>query len=459
VSGAASPQTSVTRVSGGTTDCGSSWRKHAQQNLSTLDTPRGPFSEGAVDVVHARCCGLDIHKKLVVACLITPGQGTAARKEIRTFGTMTDDLLALGDWLAGAGCTHVAMESTGVYWKPIYNLLEGTFELLLVNARHVKTVPGRKTDVRDCEWLADLLRHGLLRPSFVPDREQRELRDLTRYRMALVRERSSETNRLAKTLEGANIKLGSVATDILGKSGREILVELAAGATDPAALADLARGKLRTKLPELERALVGRFGAHHRFLVAQQLGHIDYLDEVIARLSAEIAERLRPFEDALIRLDTINGVGRMTAEVIVAELGTDMSRFPSDRHAASWAALCPGNHESAGKRQSGKTRKGNRYLRTALVEAAQAAGRSRNTYLSAQYHRLAARRGKKKAAVAVAHSILVISYHLLKDGTDFHDLGGDHFDRRDRDALERRLVQRLEALGNKVNVEKIEHAA
>jgi transposase len=459
VSGAASPQTSVTRVSGGTTDCGSSWRKHAQQILRTLDPPSGPFPEGAVDVVHARCCGLDIHKKLVVACLITSGQGTAAQKEIRTFGTMTDDLLALGDWLAGAGCTHVAMESTSVYWKPIYNLLEGSFELLLVNARHIKAVPGRKTDVRDCEWIADLLRHGLLRSSFVPDREQRELRDLTRYRLALVRERSSETNRLAKTLEGANIKLGSVATDILGKSGREILTELAAGATDPAALADLARGKLRTKLPELERALVGRFGAHHRFLVAQQLGHIDYLDEVIAHLSAEIAERVRPFEDELARLDTINGVGRMTAEVIVAELGTDMSRFPSDRHAASWAALCPGNHQSAGKRQSGKTRKGNRYLRTALVEAAQAAGRSRKTYLSAQYHRLAARRGKKRAAVAVAHSILVISYHLLKDGTDFHDLGGDYFDRRDKDALERRLIRRLEALGNKVRLEKVEHVA
>ena len=459
MSGATSPQTSVTRVSGGTTECGSSWRKHAQQNLRTLDTPPGPFSEGAVDVVYARCCGLDIHKRLVVACLITPGQGTAPQKEIRTFGTMTDDLLALGDWLAGAGCTHVAMESTGVYWKPIYNLLEGSFELLLVNARHIKAVPGRKTDVRDCEWIADLLRHGLLRASFVPDREQRELRELTRYRTALVRERSSEANRLAKTLEGANIKLGAVATDILGKSGREILTELVAGATDPAALADLARGRMRSKIPDLERALVGRFGTHHRFLVAQHLSHIDYLDEVIAHLSAEIAERVRPFEDELVRLDTINGVGRMTAEVIVAELGTDMRRFPSDRHAASWAALCPGNHESAGKRQSGKTRKGNRYLRTALVEAAQAAGRSRNTYLGAQYHRLAARRGKKKAAVAVAHSILVISYHLLKDGTDFHDLGGDYFDRRDKDALERRLISRLEALGNKVTLEKAEHAA
>jgi transposase len=408
-----------------------------------------------MEVVYGRCCGLDIHKKLVVACLITPGEDGTPQKEIRSFSTMTDDLLALGDWLAGAGCTHVAMESTGVYWKPIYNLLESRFALLLVNAQHIKAVPGRKTDVRDCEWIADLLRHGLLRASFVPDQPQRDLRELTRYRASLVQERSREISRLQKTLEGANIKLSAVATDILGKSGREILTHLVAGSTDAAALADLARGKLRAKLPELERALVGRFGAHQRFLVAQQLSHIDALDEIIARLSAEIAERVRPFEDEITRLDAIPGVGRATAEVLVAELGTDMSRFPTDRHVASWAALCPGNHQSAGKRQSGKTRKGNRALRTALVEAAHAAGRSRNTYLSAQYRRLTARRGKKKAAVAVAHSILVISYHLLKQGADFSDLGGDYFDRRDKDATERRLIRRLEDLGNKVSIEKV----
>ena len=412
-----------------------------------------------MDVVYERCCGLDVHKKAVVACLITPGGRGAARKEVRTFGTMTDDLLALGDWLAAAGCTHVAMESTGVYWKPIWNLLEGQVELLLVNAQHIKAVPGRKTDVQDSEWIADLLRHGLLRASFVPAREQRELRELTRYRASLVRERSREINRLQKTLEGANIKLAAVATDILGKSGHDILVASVGGTTDAATLANLARGKLRTKLPDLERALVGRFGAHQRVLVGHHLGHIDYLDAVIADLSAQIAERLRPFDDELERLDAITGLGRYTAEVIVAEIGTDMTRFPTDRHLASWAGLCPGNHESAGKRQTGKTRRGNRWLRTALVEAATGAGRARHTYLSAQYHRLASRRGKKKAAVAVAHSILVISYHPLKDGTDFHDLGGDYFDRRDTDALERRLVQRLEALGNKVNFEKIEHAA
>ena len=412
-----------------------------------------------MEVVYPRCCGLDIHKQLVVACLITPGDDGAPRKEVRTFGTMTDDLLVLADWLVDAGCTHVAMESTGVYWRPIYNLLEGSFTLLLVNAQHIKAVPGRKTDVRDCEWIADLLRHGLLRASFVPDRAQRELRDLTRYRTALVQERSAEVNRLQKTLEGANIKLAAVATDVLGKSGRQILERLVGGATDAAALAQLAKGRLRQKLPQLERALVGRFGAHQRFLVARQLAHIDDLDETIAQVSAEIAERLGPFEAELVRLDEVPGVGRWTAEVIVAELGTDMGRFPTDRHAASWAALCPGNHESAGKRQSGKTRKGNRYLRAALTEAAQAAGRTTATYLGAQYRRLAARRGKRRAALAVGHTILIIAYHLLRDQTPYQDLGGDYFERRDQRALEHRLVQRLEALGNTVTIERRDPAA
>jgi transposase len=408
-----------------------------------------------MEVVHGRCCGLDVHKDTVVACVLTPGPGGQPRREVRTFGTLTDELLALGDWLAEAGCTHVAMESTGVYWKPIWNLLEGQFELLLANAQHIKRVPGRKTDVRDAEWIADLLRHGLLTASFVPDREQRELRELTRYRLALVRERSREVQRLQKTLEGANIKLGSVASDVLGRSGREILAGLVAGRADAAALADLAQGQLRKKLPELERALVGRFGAHQRFLVARQLAHLDELDGLIAEVSAEIAERVSPFEDAVARLDGIPGVGRATAEVLVAEIGTDMARFPTDGHLASWAALCPGHHESAGKRTSGKTRKGNRALRTALVEAAKAARRTRGTYLGAQYQRLAARRGPNKAAIAVAHSILIIAYHLLQDGGTYDDLGPDFFDRRDQVALERRLVHRLEALGNKVTVEKV----
>jgi transposase len=400
-----------------------------------------------MEVCYPRCCGLDVHKRTIVACLLTPGEGARPAKEIRSFGTMTEDVLALADWLVAAGCTHVALESTGVYWKPVYNLLEGSVELLLVNARHVRAVPGRKTDARDCEWLAELLQHGLLRASFVPPREQRELRELTRYRTSLVRERTAEANRLQKTLEGANIKLAAVATDILGKSGREMLAALVAGATDAAALAQLAKGRLREKLPALEQALTGRFGAHQRFLVAEQLAHIDYLDASIARVSAEIAERVRPVEDALDRLDTIPGIGRHVAEALVAEIGVDMGRFPSAEHLASWAGMCPGNNESAGKRQSGKTRKGSPWLRALLVQAAHAAARKKDTYLAAQYRRLAARRGRNKAAVAVGHTILVIAYHLLRRGTEYDDLGPRYFDERDRHAVERRLVRRLERLG------------
>lgn len=398
-------------------------------------------------VRYPRCCGLDVHKRTVVACLLTPGPGGRPCKEIRSFGTMTEDVLALADWLAAAGCTHGALESTGVYWKPVYNLLEGSVELLLVNARHVKAVPGRKTDARDCERLAELLQHGLLRASFVPHREQRELRELTRYRTSLVRERTAEGNRLQKTLAGANIKLAAVATDILGKSGREMLAALVAGATDAAALAQLAKGRLREKLPELEQALQGRFGAHQRFLVAQQLAHIDFLDASIERVSAEIAERVRPVEDALDRLDTIPGIGRHVAESLVAEIGVDMARFPTAGHLASWAGMCPGNNESAGKRQSGKTRKGSPWLRALLVQAAHAAARKKDTYLAAQYRRLAARRGRNKAAVAVGHTILVIAYHLLQHGTEYDDLGPRYFDEHDRQAVERRLVRRLERLG------------
>jgi transposase len=283
-----------------------------------------------MDVVYPRCCGIDIHKKTAVACVIN-SEGKRARKEIRTFGTMTDDLLALADWLASEGVTHVAMESTGVYWKAPYNLLGTQFEVLLANAQHIKTVPGRKTDVKDAEWIADLLRHGLLRASFVPDRPQRELRELTRYRTSLVRERAAETNRLQKTLEGANVKLGDVATNVLGLSARQMLEGLVAGNAEPATLAQFARGRMREKIPQLERALTGRFAAHQRFMVAQQLAHIDYLDEVIERVSAEVAARVAPFELAIERLDAIPGVGRRTAETLVAEIGTEMQRFPHGR--------------------------------------------------------------------------------------------------------------------------------
>ena len=408
-----------------------------------------------MEVLYERCCGLDIHKKLVVACLVTPGPKGAPRKEVRSFGAMTEDLLGLGDWLDEHGVTHVAMESTGVYWKPLFNLLEERFTLVLANAQHIKQVPGRKTDVRDCEWIADLLRHGLLRPSFVPDRPQRELRELTRYRTTLVRERAREVNRLQKTLEGANIKLGDVASDVLGTSGRAILAALVAGRTDVAALADLAQGRLRDKRTSLERALAGRISAHQRFLLAEQLRHLDALDESIERVSAEVAQRVRPYEAVVERLDTIPGVGRRVAEILVAELGTDMRRFPTAAHLASWAGLCPGNNESAGKRKSGRIRRGSPWLRTALVEAAHAAVRAKSTYLAAQFRRVAARRGAKKASVALAHSILVSAYHLILHDADYADLGATYFDDRDRLHVTRRLVRRLEGLGYRVALDPL----
>ena len=412
-----------------------------------------------MDVVHARCAGLDIHKRRIVACRLTPGPDGAPTRAVRTFGTMTADLEGLAAWLAEGEVTQVAMESTGVYWKPLYNALESRFTLLLVNAHHLKAVPGRKTDVKDSEWIADLLRHGLLRGSFVPQREQRELRELTRYRTSLTQERTAALNRLQKTLEGANIKLTSVATDVLGKSGRAMVEAMIAGQTDAAVLAELAQGRLRDKLPELERALAGSLGAHQRFLLAQQLAHIDFLETQITQVSAEVEARLHPFETVIARLDTLPGVGRRTAETLVAELGTDLSRFPSAGHLASWAGLCPGNRESAGKRLSGKTRKGNPYLRAVLVEAAHAAARTKNTYLAAKYHRLAQRLGKKKAAVAIAHLLLRLLYVLLTKETLYHELGADYLEQRDREALQRRLVRRLEKTGVTVTLTPHEPAA
>jgi transposase len=412
-----------------------------------------------MDVVHARCCGIDVHKRTVVACLLVSDLSGALTRDVHTFGTLTQDLLHLADWLVAAGCTHVAMESTGVYWKPVYNLLEGTLEVLVVNARHIKAVPGRKTDVKDCEWLAELLRHGLLQPSFIPERPQRELRELTRYRSSLVQERSAEVNRLQKVLEGANIKLAAVATDILGTSGRDILAALVGGAVDAPTLAQLARGRRREKIPQLQQALAGQFRAHQRFLVAQQLAHIDFLDEVIERVSAEIAERVRPFEEAVALLDTIPGVGRRTAEVLVAEIGVDRTRFPTAAHLASWAGMAPGHHQSAGKRRHAQTRKGSPWLRAALVEAAQAAGRTKSTYLGAQCRRVLPRKGKTRAAVAVGHSILIIVYHVLTKHEPYQDLGVTYFDQRARQAVERRLVRRLEALGYTVSLQPSGSAA
>lgn len=399
-----------------------------------------------MEILHARCAGLDVHKKTVVACAITP-----AGRELRTFGTLTGDLLALGDWLAAQGVSEVAMESTGSFWKPVYNVLEGRFTLVVANARHIKAVPGRKTDVRDAEWIADLLRHGLIRASFVPDRSERELRELVRYRCSLVRERTSELNRIAKVLEGANIKLGSVASEIGGVSSRAIVAALVAGETDPAAMAELARGRLRDKREALRAALTGSIGPHQRFILGVMLEHLGELDRRIEAVSAEIKARLLELEPQLRALETIPGIGRRTAEVLVSEIGADMSRFPTARHLASWAGMCPGNDESAGKRRSGRTRKGSPWLRGALVEAAHAAGRTQ-TYLGAQFHRLAARRGAKRAAVAVGHTILIVAYRLLSDATGYRDLGPGYFDQRDREHVTRRLVRRIQALGYEVSL-------
>jgi transposase len=405
-----------------------------------------------MQVVYERCCGLDVHKRTVVASLKYPDATGAKQRERRTFGTTTQELGQLRDWLKAAGCTHVAMESTGVYWKPVYNLLEGHFELLVVNAHHIKNVPGRKTDQLDAEWIADLLQHGLLRGSFIPSAWQRALRELTRYRRSVVEEHARTINRLHKVLEEANVKLASVVSDITGVSARAMVEALLAGETDPQRLADLARGRLRAKRPQLQQALEGLVKDHHRFLLAEHLSHLDDLDAAIVRVSDQIAQQLRPYEADLERLDTIPGVNRRTAEILLAEIGPDMSRFPTAEQLASWAGMCPGNHESAGKRLSGKTRKGSSWLRQALIEAAQAAAHSKKTYLAAQYRRIAARRGKKKAAVAVGHSILVIVYELLTHQTTYEDLGPNYFDERDRQAVERRLVRRLKQLGYEVTL-------
>ena len=406
-----------------------------------------------MDILFTHCAGLDIHKKTVVACLLTQDAQGKTGRETRTFSTMTVDILELLDWLTAQGCTHVAMESTGEYWKPVYNLLEDHFTLLVVNARHIKTVPGRKTDVKDAQWIADLLQHGLLRPSFIPPAGQRALRDLTRYRGGFVRERATLCNRVQKLLEDANIKLASVASDVLGVSGRAMLDALLAGQTDATALASLAKGRLQEKRNDLERALHGRFAAHHRIILTELLCQIDSLDASIKRLSLEIEGACAPFAEAVAHLDTIPGVARATAEVIVSEIGTDMSRFPTPGHLAAWAGVAPGNCQSGGKRLSNRTRQGNKTLKTALVQAAQAAARTRDTYLAAQCTRLTARRGRKKAIVAVAHSILVIVYRLLERGEDYCDLGANYFDQRQPQAVTRKLVGRLEQLGFDVSLQ------
>jgi transposase len=400
-------------------------------------------------VLHPRCCGIDVHQKEVQACLLVSEASGPARAEVRMFATTTEALLELLDWLVAAGCTHVALESTGVYWKPLYNLCEGHVEVLVVNAQHIKTVPGRKTDVADATWIAGLLRHGLLRPSFIPDRPQRELRELTRTRISLIQDRAAVVKRLHKTLQGANIKLTSMVSDLTGVSAREMLERMVGGESDPTVLAQCARGTRRAKIPQLEQALAGRCGPHQRFLVAQHLAHIDFLDDAIARLSAEVAQRLAPFQDQIARIDTVPGLNQRAIEGVLAEIGTDMGRFPSDDHLTAWAGLAPGNNETAGKRKGGKTRKGSRWLRTLLINAAHAAAKKKGSKLARQYRRIAARRGARRAAVAVARTILKIIYHLLTRGGTYHEEAAVLDDQRRRRTQQRALDQ-LHALGFEV---------
>jgi transposase len=433
-----------------------------------------------MEVIYPRCAGLDVHKKTVVACVMHTKRNGQKEQETRTFGTTTEELQQLRAWLQEWGCTITAMESTGVYWQPVYNILEDHLEVLLVNARHIKQVPGRKTDVSDAEWLADLLRHGLLRGSFVPPREQRNLRDLTRQRSKLVEERARQVNRLQKVLEDANIKLASVATDVMGVSGRAMLEALIKGRANPATMAELARGRMRTKREALTKALTGRVQEHHRFLLEQHLIHIDFLDEQIELFSRQVETQIdrmsamaeyqvpAPKSDtagaeqsqepltyarAIELLDTIPGISRWLAEVLVAEMGIDTSRFATERHLASWAGVAPGNNESAGKRRSGKTPPGNRHLRKGLVQGARGASRTKNTYLKSKYHRIAARRGKKKATVAVGHSILVSAFHMLSRNEPYRDLGSDYFDQFKREHVANHLVRRLEKLGFQVSID------
>ena len=411
-----------------------------------------------MELLIERCAGIDIGKRLAVVAVRTPGEGRRRRQVVRSFGTFEADLEAMADWLRSEGVTDIAMEATGMFWWPIWNVLEGEgqFDLMLVNAQHVKKVPGRKTDVKDAEWLAQLLECGLLRGSFVPPPVIRDLRDLTRYRKRLVEDRVREALRIQKVLEGAGVKLSSVVSDPLGVSGREMLEALIAGVRDPEVLAEMARARMRQKIPQLQKALAStRFRDHHAVMLRAHLDHLDHLDAAICAMDGRIDEVMGPFSDQRDRLTTIPGVGKRAAEVIIAEVGVDMARFPTSAHLASWAGMCPGTNESAGKHHSGRTRKGDPWLSGLLTECGWAARRTKDTYLAAQFWQIARRRGKERAAVAVGHSILVIAWHILaSDAVTYHDLGGDYFTRRDDPTRrQRQLIRQLEQLGLTVTVE------
>jgi transposase len=406
-----------------------------------------------MQTVVERGCGLDVHQATVVACLLVLRKDGRVHKQVRTFGSTTRELVSLREWLLAEGCTHAAMESTGVYWKPVYAVLEGALEIVVANAYHVKNVPGRKTDVKDAEWLADLLCHGLLRSSFIPPKPIRELRDLTRYRRKLVEAQTAERNRLLKVLESANIKLASVATDVFGVSGRLMLRALIEANASPQEMAELAKGKLRHKIAELQPALEGKLEPHHRFLLELQLQRVEAAERDLATLQRQIQQKLEPYAAQLALLDEIPGVDRALAAVIIAELGVDMTVFQSVSHLASWAGVCPGNNESAGKRRSSRITKGNVYLKSALIEAANAAARAKGTYLRDKFYRLKARRGYKRAAVAIAHKILVAVHHILLQNVSYRDLGDLYLDKLNKHHLTRNLVHRLERLGFEVTLQ------
>jgi len=412
-----------------------------------------------MEVLHSHCAGLDVHKGSVVACARHMVDG-AVKREVRSFKTTTKDLMALSEWLSVEGCTHIVMEATGVYWKPVWHILsDGEFKLVLANAAHVKNVPGRKTDVNDATWLADLMAHGLVRGSFVPDEPTQEMRNLLRTRKQFVRERSSHVQRIQKTLEDANIKLDSVIADIVGLSGRRMIEALIAGETDPTALAALAHRRIKATPADLEAALRGRVTDHHRFMLRLLLQHIDAIDAAIAQIDQEVDGKVEPFRTAIQIVSTIPGVRELSAEVIVAEIGIDMARFPTQAHLIAWSGLCPRNDESAGKRRSTRMRKGAPWLKTTLIQCAWAAARTKESYLQAQFHRLRARRGAKKAIGAVAASVLTAAYHMLQTGTLYHDLGPNHFDKTAKQKHVDRLINRLRNLGYAVAITPVEAAA
>jgi transposase len=436
-------------------------RKLAEESLRFPASPDRRLKGGTMELLYTHCAGIDVHQKSVSVCVLTPGPTPASDPEvaIRQFGTNTQELLALVDWLLQLGVTHVAMESTGVYWKPVWNILEAHFTIILANAQHIRNVPGRKTDTADCQWIAQLLRHGLLKASFVPPREIRQLRDLCRTRTTLTREKTAVVNRLQKVLEDANVKLAGVVTDILGVSGRAMLKRMVAGQTDPAGLAQLARGPMRKKMAELQAALTGNITEHHRFLLKHHIGHIEYLDTAIAALAVEIERHMASYQETVSRWRTIPGIQEVACSNLVAEIGVNMDQFPSARHLVSWAGLCPGNHQSAGKRISSRTRKANPWLKALMTQVAWAASHTKDTYLSQQYRRLVKKCGKRRALLAVANTILTIIWHLAKHGTKYRELGPDYFDRLKGNQAQRYHVRKLENMGFNVTLDRTTPAA